>query len=81
LFLRLGKSLKKAEALLIAQDLQQAENELARGDLTRDRLTELFNETLKRLGESPVQRITVREAWSTVTLARTWKDSVTRDIF
>src|SRR5258708_3860569 len=55
-----GKHDKK-EALVICQALQQAENELASGDLSRDRLTELFNETLKRLGETPIKRISIGE--------------------
>jgi integrase len=41
--------------------LQQIEDELSSGELTRDRLTELFNETLKRLGESPVKRVSIGE--------------------
>jgi integrase-like protein/integrase family protein with SAM-like domain len=53
-----GKRDRKS-AEIVCQALQQTENELAQGDLTRDRLTELFNETLKRLGESPIERISV----------------------
>jgi integrase len=53
---------EKAQAQIVCQALQQAENEAAGGELSRDRLTELFNETLKRLGQSPVERISVK-AW------------------
>jgi integrase len=56
----------KSQAAIVCQALQQAENELAGGELTKDRLTELFNETLKRLGETPIERINVKgwlEAW------------------
>src|SRR3984893_4508186 len=53
-----GKRDKK-EAAIVCQSLQQAENELAGGELTKDRLTELFNETLKRLGETPIERINI----------------------
>jgi integrase len=49
----------KVDAQIVCQALQQAENEAAGGELSRDRLTELFNETLKRLGQSPVERISV----------------------
>ncbi len=54
------------QALIVCQALQQAENELAGGELTKDRLTELFNETLKRLGETPIERVNVKgwlESW------------------
>lgn len=53
---------EKGQAQIVCQALQQAENEALDGELTKDRLTELFNETLKRLGQSPVERITVK-AW------------------
>jgi len=58
-----GKQNRK-EALIVCQAIQQAEIELARGDLSRDRLQELFNETLKRLGEAPIKRISIGE-WLT----------------
>jgi hypothetical protein len=58
-----GKRKKKA-AEIICQALQQTEDELASGELSRDRLTELFNETLKRLGETPMRRISIGE-WLT----------------
>lgn len=54
----------RKDALIVCQALQQAENELGRGDLTRDRVTELFNETLKRLDETPIQRIAIGD-WLT----------------
>lgn len=56
----------KAHAQIICQALQQAENESATGQLSRDRLTALFNETLIRIGESPIERISVKdwfESW------------------
>jgi integrase family protein with SAM-like domain len=49
----------RKSALIVCQALQQVEDELAGGDLTRDRVSELFNETLKRLGESPIERISI----------------------
>jgi integrase len=52
---------KKREAQIVCDALQQAENELRSGDLTRDRLQALFNETLTRLGEAPVKRISIAE--------------------
>jgi integrase len=56
----------KVEAKIVCEALAQAENEAATGDLTKDRLKELFDETLKRLGQSPVERISVKswlESW------------------
>jgi integrase len=50
----------KAEAKIVCEALAQAENEAAGGDLTKDRLKELFDETLKRLGQSPIERISVK---------------------
>jgi integrase len=70
-----GKRDKK-EAAIVCQSLQQAENELAGGDLTKDRLTELFNETLKRLGETPIERINIGD-WLTDWL--TSKENVARN--
>ncbi len=51
----------KSEARVVCESLAQAENEASRGELTKDRLTALFNETLLRLGESPIERINVGE--------------------
>jgi hypothetical protein len=42
--------------------MQQAENEAAKGELTKDRLEAILNETRIRLGESPIERISVK-AW------------------
>jgi len=56
-----GKT-NKGQAEIVCQAFQQAENEASGGDLSKDRLTEIFNETLKRLGESPIERISVK-AW------------------
>jgi hypothetical protein len=63
-----GKHNRK-EALIVCQAIQQAEDELAAGDLSRDRLQALFNETLTRLGEAPIKRISIGE-WLT-----DWLDS------
>jgi integrase len=52
---------RKAEAQIICQAWQQAENEAANGELTKDRLGAIFSETLTRLGESPIERISVKE--------------------
>jgi integrase len=49
----------KYQAQIVCQGLQQAQDELGRGDLNRDRLAALFDETLTRLGEKPVQRINI----------------------
>jgi integrase len=49
----------RSQAQIVCQAIEQAEDELARGELSRDRLTVLFNETLTRLGESPLERIAV----------------------
>src|SRR6516164_3309550 len=51
----------KAQAQIICQALQQAEDEAAGGDLTKNRLKELFDETLKRLGQSPIERISIKD--------------------
>jgi hypothetical protein len=58
-----GKYNRK-EAEIFCQSIQQTEDELARGELSRDRLEEILNETLKRLGETPIQRISIGE-WLT----------------
>lgn len=43
----------KSEAQVICQGWQQAKNEAANGELTKDRVSEIFNETLKRIGGAP----------------------------
>jgi integrase len=56
----------KTEAKIICDALAQSENEAAGGELTKDRLKELFDETLKRLGQSPIERISIKdwlESW------------------
>jgi integrase len=50
----------KTQAKIVCEAIAQAENEAATGDLTKDRLKELFDETLKRLGQSPIERISVK---------------------
>ena len=49
----------KREAEIVCQALQQTEDEAATGDLTKERVTELVNETLKRVGLASIERITV----------------------
>jgi hypothetical protein len=58
------RSISASSRSIVCQALQQAEDELAAGELSRDRVQELFNETLKRLEEAPVQRISIGE-WLT----------------
>ena len=56
----------KTEAKIVCEAIAQAENEAASGDLTKDRLKQLFDETLTRLGQSPIERISVKgwlESW------------------
>jgi hypothetical protein len=55
---------KRSEAEIVCQAIQQAETELGRGDLTRDRLTNILNETLYRLGETPIAAVTIGD-WLT----------------
>jgi integrase len=50
----------KFEAKIVCEAIQQAETEAATGDLTKDRLKELFDEMLTRLGQSPIERISVK---------------------
>jgi integrase len=52
----------KAEAQIICQAWQQAENEAAVGELTKDRVSEIFSETLRRIGAAPLERISIK-AW------------------
>jgi integrase len=56
----------KRQAQVIADAWAQAEREAAGGDLTQDRVAEILSETLKRLGQSPIERLSVRtwlESW------------------
>jgi hypothetical protein len=52
---------KKSEARLIADAWEAAEKEAARGELTKDRVTAILNDTLIRLGQVPVENISVRQ--------------------
>jgi len=52
-------SRSKWRARTIAQTWQTAEEEAQRGELSKDRVTALLNETLIRLGETPIERISV----------------------
>ncbi|MGA8479442.1 MAG: hypothetical protein WB696_15920, partial [Chthoniobacterales bacterium] len=45
---------------MICQGWQQAENEAADGELTKDRVSEIFSETLKRIGAAPLERISIK---------------------
>jgi integrase len=45
---------------VICQGWQQAENEAADGELTKDRVSEIFSETLKRIGAAPLERISIK---------------------
>ena len=51
----------KSQARTIADAWEAAEKGAASGDLTKDRVTAILNETLARLGHSPVERISVKE--------------------
>src|SRR5262249_11496175 len=56
----------KRQAQIIADGWAQAEREAASGDLTQDRVAEILSETLKRLGHSPIERLSVQmwlESW------------------
>jgi integrase len=56
-----GKT-NRREADIICQALQAAEDEAAGRSLTRDRVTAILNETLKRVGLDPIQQVSV-SAW------------------
>jgi integrase len=56
----------KREAEIVCHAWQQAENEAAGGELTKDRVAEILNETLKRIGSTTIERISVKtwlEEW------------------
>ncbi len=50
----------KSEAQVICQGWHQAENEAADGELTKDHVSEIFSETLKRIGAAPLERISIK---------------------
>lgn len=52
-------SRSKAQARIIAEAWQAAEREAASGELTKDRVTAILNETLIRMGQAPVERVTI----------------------
>jgi hypothetical protein len=52
----------KTRAKIICECWQAAEREAAGFDLTRDRVSRILNETLERLGQAPVERLSV-EQW------------------
>src|SRR5690348_2031563 len=57
---RSTKRKDKRQAQAIADAWEQAEREAAGGDLTKDRVAEILSETLKRIGETPIERISVK---------------------
>jgi integrase len=57
---RSTKRKDKRQAQAIADAWEQAEREAAGGDLTKDRVAEILSETLKRIGASPIDRISVK---------------------
>jgi hypothetical protein len=58
---RSTKSRNKSEARIIAAAWETAEKEAARGELTKDRVSAILNETLIRLGQKPVERVSVHQ--------------------
>jgi integrase len=56
------KQKDRQRALAIALAWEAAEREARSGDLTKDRVTEILNETLNRCGIAPIERISV-EGW------------------
>jgi integrase len=58
---RSTKKRDKRQAQIVADAWAQAEREAAGGDLTQDRIAEILSETLKRLGQSPIERLGVQE--------------------
>ena len=58
---RSTRTKNKAQAKIIAAAWEAAEKEGARGDLTRDRVSAILEETLTRLGHSPQERISVKQ--------------------
>lgn len=58
----------RQKALAIAHAWEAAEREARQGELTKERVSDLLNETLTRCGVSPLERITVK-GWLTDWLA------------
>ena len=52
----------RTRAKIICDAWQQAETEAGGGDLTRDRVTRILNETLERLGHERIERVSI-EHW------------------
>jgi len=59
---RSTKKRNKRQAQVLCDAWQQAELEAANGELTKNRATEIINETLRRIGSGAIERITTR-AW------------------
>ena len=68
----------RSEAQIVCQAIQQAETELRRGDLTRDRLASILNETLYRLGETPIAAVTIGDWLNSWLEAKTHVSPATR---
>jgi integrase len=51
----------RREAEIICAGLQEAEDEARGGSLSKERLLAIFNETMIRIGETPIQRIKVKD--------------------
>jgi integrase len=58
---RSTKTKNKREAKIIADAWETAEKEAIRGDLTRERVLSILNETLIRLGHAPEEHISVKQ--------------------
>ena len=58
---RSTKTRSKSQARIIADAWEQAEKEAGRGELTKERVTAILNETLIRLGQTPVENISVQQ--------------------
>src|SRR5262249_2887475 len=59
---RSTKKRNKRQAQVLCDAWQQAQLEAANGELTKNRATEIINETLRRIGSGAIERITTR-AW------------------
>ncbi len=71
----------KSEAQVICQGWQQAENEAANGELTKDRVSEIFNETLKRIGAAPLERISIKSWLEDWLMTKQEKSEATRKAY
>lgn len=58
---RTTKTTNRKEAQILADAWEQVEKESVRGNLTRDRVMAVLNETLVRIGHTPEQHISVKQ--------------------